>query len=227
MNPSSGVGGNVKILRLLWLIVILAFMCLAVRLGVAVYVARTNGLLHIVSSDKAALLSVGRVNTQAVYVGLGSATVRLSPGVYYVGASRDGKSSLKIVSLKRSVPSTIEIDMEKDSPHISSVEDIGFIGESSLLSSGVTSSQVANLRQLFFKYNQSAKTISITGITPGPRDRNSTSLWFELTFNGRIDQTPYRGRLEYGGFDAVRLTLSDLSGKQLFSGSLPMKPADE
>ncbi len=224
MNPSSDI---TKTIKLLWLVASLVFVYFLIRLGLGVYTTQTTGLLRIVSSDNAARLSVSRVDTQAAYVGSGAANIRLAPGTYYVGASTKGKSALKIVVLEKQKSVDVSIDPVTGSSYLPSVEDIDFVGEDNLLKLGLTSTQLANIKQLFFQHNQSAKTITITGAVTEPRNRDSTSMWFGLKFGGSIDRSSYSAQLKYSGFDAVQLTLNDSSGKQLFAGSLPEAVGDE
>lgn len=196
----------------------------------AVNSKNSTGILAVQTSDKTSAISISATNTQAALIGTGSAKVRLKPGSYFVMAQTKGLRATQTVVISLHKTTKISLKITNITPVIASPASITFINAASLLNYGLSSSQVSSLKQLFFTYSPSAKTIAIDAntIQSGPRNPNSTTTWFSLTFNGNIDELNYTATVEYSGLDTTKLTLTNpATGAQLFSGQLPTVPTTD
>lgn len=213
---------------ILWLVV----------LGLSIYVIyatftafslRKNTVAVDISADnKSALLSISQDQSQAAVIGKGHVVARLKPGRYYVAASLDSTNTGQFLSVKLGESAKLKLSLASPVSVLPSVEDIDFTGTNLLLDSGLATSQVANLKELFFTYNNSIKTVEITSFVQDPRDAEGTSAWVSGSIAGFIDKTGYYGNIKYSGFDAISVTLFDSKTKQqIYSGTLPAIEADE
>ncbi len=191
---------------------------------------RTTGILDIKTSDSTSAITISATNTQAALLGTGSAKVRLKPGSYFVMAQAKGLQATQTVTISLHQTTKITLQLTNITPALPSPASITFVNTAALLNNGLSSSQVTNLKQLFFTYAPSAKIISINvpSIQPGARDPNSATVWFSLTFTGSIDESPYNATVEYSGLDTTKLTLTNpTNGSVLFSGQLPAVPTTD
>ncbi len=220
--------------RLLSVFIPIAYLLLVVSLVFSVLQAltirRTTGILEVKTSDNTSAITISANNTQAASLGTGSARVRLKPGNYYVMAQTNGLRAAQTVTISLHQTTKITLQLASITPVLPSPASITFVNTAALLNNGLSSTQVTNLKQLFFTYAPSAKIISINipSIEPGARDPSSATLWFSLTFTGSIDESPYNATVEYSGLDTTKLTLTNpASGAVLFSGQLPAVPTTD
>ena len=196
----------------------------------AVTIRRTTGILEVKTSSNASAITISATNTQAALLGTGSANVRVKPGSYFIMAQANGLQASQTITVSLHQKTSVTLHLTTITPSLPSPTKITFMNTDSLLNNGLSSSQVTNLKQLFFTYAPSAKVISINlpSIQPGARDPNSATPWFSLTFTGSIDESPYNASVEYSGLDTTKLTLTNpTSGAVLFSGQLPAVPTTD
>lgn len=223
MTPAANKN-TLAFARLLLLLIAAAIVSLAYIIWQTVHSLQNTGTLQVtVTYASDATLSISQPNHQAKLLGTGSAKVRLHPGTYLVMAKSAGKQAAQSVKITQGHTTAIKLNPApiKAPP---SINTAGFINFDTLVTNGLSSSQLTNLEQLFLSYKQSAQvfTVNPASVSPGPHDPNSDDPSFSLTFTGTIDSTPYAATVRYVGFENVVLVLTDpQTGAQLFSGSAP------
>jgi hypothetical protein len=187
-------------------------------------VRQSTNIVDVSASEKNAVITISQTGTEAAIMGVGQARVRLKPGSYYIEAHSAGKSASKILRVTRGSPIDVPLKLIPVSSPVASQDTITYNGFGELAENGFSTTQVLNLKQLFFTYNKDAKTVRITTntIKNGARDPNSTDPAFTLTFSGYIDSTSFNATVKYTGFEMVELTITNpVSGVMLFNGALP------
>lgn len=186
---------------------------------------RSTSVLSVSTQNENSIITISQAGKQAKLLGSGSTKSRLSPGKYYVTATSNGTTASRLVQISLDKDVAISLSPKKDIPQtLPSAADIGFINLDLLLDSGLSSTQLTNMKQLFFTYKPSAGLVTIDpeSILSGSRDRNSVDINSSLSFSGKVDSTPYSATLVYNGYENVSLSLTDpATSKPIFSGILP------
>lgn len=199
---------NTYLKLILWFIFTVLVLYGLYQIGSGLVVSQTTGTLLVKTSKDAATISVSQDNKDAAIIGMGNAKVRLTPGTYLVVASGGGlrDSSIVKVSKKQTTKTTLDF---KSSPLVKSPANTNYQNISVLVDNGgLTTLQISQLEQYFFKYNSSAHTVSIdpNSVESGPRNPN-TSTSFTLNFNVTIDSKPYKATASYSNLSSIRLYL--------------------
>ncbi len=198
--------------------VLVALFC-AYTLVMTLITYRTTAVLHIDSSDPQATISVSQVNHEAKSVGTGKGSVRLKPGTYQAMASNGRNRAVKTVSV--SAHQSADVSLKLSSlPAIRSVDDVRFDGMNIFLESGRTEDQISTLELDFFRFNTSARVVSVDGDSLTPAPRNSKSDPFSSTFTVTIDSKPYTGKITYSGSRDIDMTLYNPDGSTAFDSTL-------
>jgi hypothetical protein len=189
-------------------------LCIYV-LATSIMYARTTGTLHVNSSNPKATLSISQTNHQAELIGVGSATIHLSPGAYQVSANYGTGQTNATVLVNKKHTTTVFLEL-KSKPPLPSVANINFSNIDTLIDSGLTTTQIGILKQDFFQYKQTAQKVSVvpSSVSPGPHDPN-TSTSFTLNFGVLIDSAPYNASASYSDLSNIRLLLYNPSNKAL------------
>jgi uncharacterized membrane protein len=212
---------SVLLKRLVLLGYIFILMACLYTLVSTILVVQHTGTLRVGSPSSQALLSITQANHQAVIIGTGIATIRLNPGVYQVSANYGGNHADAVVQISKG--RTITRSLNPQSSALPSVDSIGFPNIDTFINSGLTSTQINNLKLAFFKYKPSAKIITIIpgSVKPGPHDPN-TSVDFTINFKVTVDAVPYSATISYADLDNIRLYLYNSQDNSLVfdSGTL-------
>ena len=198
--------------RWLVLAVIALALLVAYQMIASISIRNTTGELVVKTSTSGSIITISAANSAAAVLGSGSANVRIKPGHYLVVATSSGKVASAVVDVK--LRNTTKSSLTLSAPNaIPSVDAITFNGTEALITNGLTTRQVTNLKKLFFAYNKSAKTVTInsSSVTPGPHDPQSNDPTFNLTFTGTVDTTDYNATITYRDLQNVQLTLTDPS----------------
>lgn len=217
------------------LVVLLVLIAIGLLGGVVINVVQAVSTkqntteVTIKTSDKTAAITISQSDTEAAAVGIGNAHIRLKPGSYYIEARAAGKRAGKTVRVTWD-PSTVSLTLEDQTTPLTTQTNVSFSGFDNLTTDvGLTTTQVSNLKQLFFTYKKDSRAISITtdSIRFDAHNPDSTDPMFGFTASGFIDGTAYNAHVRYAGFDTVELTVTDPStGAVLFSGTLPQASGD-
>lgn len=211
----------------LWIVIVLVFMLFVYTLVSSLQTLRTTGIIIVTSTAANATISISQTNSDAKVLGKGHARIRLAPGSYQLAAGLPGAAATSIVQV--SSKRTFKITLQPSAaPVVASVDNVNFSGLSALLQNGLTSSQITNLKQLFFNYKKSVKSVVLdtTSVQMLPHNPNGTDPTFGINFTGTIDGTPFKATVSYVGLTNVRLIITDpQTGAQLYSGnSTPSSP---
>jgi hypothetical protein len=221
MNPNTSKALRLAINIAYGVIIVLILFCIFSI--VKNLIERQNtGILNVSSSDNNARLSVSQPNHEAKSIGIGSASVRLSPGYYLLASADKGQVAQSTINVYKQQTTNAKLNPSQV-VFFPTVGSINFLGLSGLVNSGITAQQATSLRQYFFKFNTAAKTVNIdaSSFEPGPHDPN-TSTYFSANFSVTIDSVPYKAAVHYSGLFFIELFLYDQSGNQVFdSGALP------
>lgn len=199
---------NVYLRPVSWLLFFILVLYGLYQIGLGLVVSQTTGTLLVKTSKPNATVSISQNGMGAAIIGTGDTKVRLAPGTYLVIASAGGSrdSSIIKISKKQTTKTTLNF---KSPPLVKSPANINYENISTLIDNGgLTTLQVSQIEQYFFKYNSSAHTVSIDpdSVESGPRNPN-TSTSFTLNFNVTIDSTPYKATVSYSNLSSVRLSL--------------------
>lgn len=166
----------------------------------------TTGQLNVNSNKSGSILTISQPNHQAQVIGLGSANIRLKPGKYLVAAYYQGKLNMHITTIlkQRLVSITVNPDNGVVLP---TVNNILFSGTSTLIAHGLTTSQVNQLKDLFFIFNKNAKSVFVVTNSFQSGPINFLSPLFTASFNVIVDNTNYTADITYGAFRNIQLTL--------------------
>jgi hypothetical protein len=204
MKPHSNRIGRLFIVAVILSLVVSIYLILS-----AVTQSNRRGTLFFQSSDSNATLSITQNNKQAIVIGVGQSKALLLPGTYLVSSSDKGQLATKVVSIVMKKTTKIMLDPSSE-VFLPSLLNIKFNNIGNFINFGLTNQQVISLEQSLFKFNPDAKTINIDSgsIENGPHNA-STSNGFVINFNLTIDNTPYKGSVNYNDITHVQLTLSD------------------
>lgn len=205
-------------LRLLYCLAIAGCVWLVAS---AIITSQTTGVVYASSVDTHASLVVSQDQHQAVFVGTGSARVRLRPGFYQLAVSDSGRqSSMSFrVYAKRKV--SVHIGPPQ-SVRIPSVDGINFVNIDSLLDYGMPSSALDDIKLAFFHFDKNASHISVDSgtIQAAHHDPNNTSTLASISFRVRIDSKQYVATANYDLLAGNgQLLLYSLSGNVLFDSN--------
>jgi hypothetical protein len=180
---------------------------------------QSTGTATITAFDNTANISVSQLGTNAQIVGTGTANVRLKPGSYLVAASAKGHISTEQFSVTAKKHTQLTIAYTQGTP-LPTSENINF-SLNELVIHGLNDAQIANLKELFFKYKKTAKTVSID---QGSVERQyrvpDSNDPYVLNFTGKVDSQSFKGTITYTNTQDIELTLIDpQSGNQLFDAS--------
>lgn len=202
------------------------YLIAVVSIGIVYYAVtgiktkQATGTVTITAFSKTATISVSQLNKNAKVVGTGTANVRLKPGAYLVAASANGHISTGEVTItaKKHIAFTVPYGQTVPIP---SSDNITFSNLNELTIHGINSTQLSNIRELFFKYKKTAKTVSIDegSVQRQYRDPDSDAPYV-LSFTGLADNQTFKATITYTNIQDVELALSDLTtGNQLFDMS--------
>jgi hypothetical protein len=214
MNPEIDRRFN----RLMGAVALILFLWLVWAVFSALQTLHTTSLLHITTPDSKATISISSTNTSGRVIGVGHTNVRVHPGTYLIMASNTGKQAMAVETI--TLGQTVNVKLTPSSQSIlPTVDNIQFSGLNNLLSNGLSATQVANLKKLFFTYKPTAKSVAIntSTIAPGYHDPNGSDLSFSLTFAAAIDGNPFDVTVRYADLTNVVLQLVDSTGNQVFS----------
>lgn len=174
-----------------------------------IYVSRTAGLLRVSSTNKSAVITVSQVGHEAKIIGTGTAKVHLKPGYYQVAASFNGKQDFAVAQVATEQTSSVSLN-PVSTPQLPSVATIMFDGEDTFIDQGLSTTQVNALKQDFFKFKPTAKTVAIdpASVRPGPHNPD-TDIGFSTAFSVKVDSASYKGLVRYTDLTSVRLFLYD------------------
>jgi hypothetical protein len=220
MNPSTNARSGRE--KLIWLVIIFVILG-SMYIVATAYLDRINtGVLDIVASKDAALISVSSTGSQASVLGTGSASVRLKPGTYRVVATTTDREAIKIVKVCKQQRSSLRLLLEP-SARVPSVDNIEFEGLNSLVDAGLSVSQVNYVHDGLGAFAPSAKKISIisSSVQPGPHDPNSSDPNFSLNFTVVVDGKNYRASAYYTDLENIHLVVSSSDGALLYDSAKP------
>jgi hypothetical protein len=221
MNPATDSSGLAR--RLITLCVVFVTLFSAYLLVTAVNIAQTTGTVLVTASDAKAVLSISQVDSGADIIGTGSTRIRLKPGSYTLFASTGSKQAATIIRVSQKQVTSVSLKL-LDIPRLPSVDNIDFRGMSGLIDSGLTSDQITVLKQAFFTYKNSSRTVIIdtNSIAPGPRNSNSADPSFTINFRVSIDSKTYTATIRYADLSNVQLYLYDqATGSIVFDSGPP------
>ena len=183
-------------------------------IGKTVIITNATGILDIKSANSQTVLSINQANRQAKIIGTGKVAVRLKPGSYQILASYGGNSAYKTVQIHKK--HTSRISLNPTSSPLPAAGNTEFRYLDTLINSGVTSTQIDALKQIFSQFKPSARTISLDSdsVSPGPHNPD-TSTEFTINFTVAVDSTTYNTTVSYADLDNIRLYLYDPSNNSL------------
>lgn len=223
MNPSSDVFMARRQAALTGVIVLLAVLSVFTTFR-ALRLKQTTGVLVVYGQAANAAIGVTADGKSAAYVGTGSVKLRLPAGEYEVAGSSAGTSVRDFAKVQIGQTTTLRLNKTAP-PSFPSAGSITFTGTEGLVAQGISTQQITGLKNMFFSYQKTAKTITIdTGsIHNGPHDPRNDNQPFTLNFTGTIDGKAYRATVTYSDTENLLLTINDpVTGATLFNGtSLP------
>ncbi len=177
--------------------------------------------VHIATNDESAVLTISQTDTVAARIGVGSVSIRLKPGSYFIMGQVSGQTNSKTIQVKEGEVTDFSLTLSDNNNGVSTPQALTFTGFDELINNGLSSSQVSNIKTLFHSYKKDAQTVAITpsSVQPGARD----GVLFNISFDCSIDSTKYSASLKYSGFEYVELNLKDKTGKTVFSNALPVR----
>jgi len=186
----------------------------------SIMLRQSTGTATITAFDKSANISISQLGTNAKIVGTGTANVRLKPGSYLAAASVNGHISTEQFAVTLKKHAKITIAYTQGSP-LPTLENITFNNLNEFIVHGINDTQLANLKELFFKYKKNAKTVTID---QGSVDRQyrvpDSNDPYVLNFTGKVDSQSFKGTITYTNIQDIELTLIDpQTGSQLFDAS--------
>lgn len=101
-------------MRIKWIIVVVFVVAIggvAFKISQALKLAHNTGLLKVTTSDPDSTIAISRNSSQAVYIGQGSAKVRLDQGTYLVSASNNGTTVMSSTGVTDGQTSQINLDI--------------------------------------------------------------------------------------------------------------------
>lgn len=211
---------------------ILVTLLLSGWLGYTIYtniqLLKTTGRVEVTSSDTGSIISISGVHTQAMIIGSGAANIRIKPGTYQLVAKHSGQTAASIITVN--LHQTIQTKLVLgQAPHLASPYTVTFNGIDTLIDKGLSTTQVTNLKQLFFNYKKTVKTVSIETDTIGhtPYDLSGNNPNFTLTFVCKIDGQIDKCAVTYADLVNVQLVIQDsITGAQLFNAGSEHSAAD-
>lgn len=170
-------------------------------------ISQETGILNIKTVNSKEGLIISQNNSQAKFVGTGSAKIRLKPGSYQIMATYDGQQTSAIATVHKKQRTAINLGALR-SVTLPTSQDINFEGTDALINNGLTTGQVTNLEEEFFHYKPSAHTVSIdtSTVEPGPHNPNVDTS-FTINFDVAIDSSAYKATISYSNLDSVQLFL--------------------
>lgn len=220
MNPSTSTNRR-RLLRLMTIVAIILAVLIVVRTVLAINLKQHTGILRITPFASNAGVSISQDTAQATLVGTGTVNIRVKPGSYLIAAGSDGKVGMAQATVNKQGKTDVRV-VYTDENAVPAPDNIDFTGTSQFIDRGLSQDQVSNLKNMFFKYKESAKQITIT--------KDSLTITYPVTddgtqpfignFSGTIDGKPYRGQVAYTDLENVVLTIFDpTTGTQLFQRS--------
>ncbi len=210
MDPYQN--NQTRIYRWVFLVVMLYSLYL---LASAFLNRQSTGLLKVSSNSKKAAISISSGNTTAQLVGVGSATIRIKPGTYYLVANDSGRQTSGVATVTKNQTTAASLDLNK-AIGLASVSSITYENIDSLSNRGISDDQISQLKLLFFDYiinhQKGAKTVAVDpdSIQRLPIDQN-TGI-FTVNFDVVIDNIPYDAQITYPDTNSLWLSLTDPKG---------------
>jgi hypothetical protein len=213
MNPTY----NTQSAARKWLpILVLALLLLAVvRICYAIYLRTSTGTLHITTKEPNAIVSISQANKQATSLGKGDVTARLKPGDYLVTATLAGDLAKTTVHIAAGQTTNKRVNPVHTTPPPTGAALTSFLNFDVLINYGLDSDQALRLKELVSDFAPTAQIISVdpTSVTTPPRDGNTLTMQFGFT----VDGTAYNARVQYVILGDIILTVTDTTGKQIYS----------
>lgn len=205
-------------------------ICLIVLWGiyqvVSGFVAVQNtGILTVNASKPDAVISISQANGGAVIIGTGTARVRLYPGTYQLVAMDAGSRTAVITKISKQHSSHVSLDLNKTSI-IRSAASINFQNMSALINNGLTTTQVGQLEQYFFRFKPSTNRVAVDASSVRAGTHNLETSTFTLYCDVSIDSKAYKATLTYADSNNIRMYLYNSSDNSLVfdSNTLPEQP---
>jgi hypothetical protein len=195
----------------LWIVYCVWIVCSAILTSLS------TGILNIKSADSSASIVVGQNNKQSIYVGEGSAKIRLRAGVYQVSAIDGNKQSNGVASVTKKHSASIYLK-PPELVTLPSVTDVDFMNTGVLINNGLTTDQINVLENEFFQFKHTEQIVSVVAnsVVLGPYNPNVVEP-FVIDFNVLIDGVNYKASVSYTGLETVQLNLYSSGGGLVFS----------
>ncbi|GEM_PF-3998351 len=200
---------NVAVRRLLWGGVFILTFVAVYQLVMVIMTAQNTGVLEVSASSTSAWISISQDSRQAKVIGVGTARARVAPGNYLLAATDAGRQVVTVVSVGKKTVTNKYLNLSGSSG-LASVDNIQFENMDALINSGITTTQINILRQDFYNFNHSAKTVSVIAdsVAPGPHNPDVDTS-FTMSFGVAVDSNSYSAVIKYSGADSVQLSLFD------------------
>jgi len=200
--------------------IVIGLVFLGLYIFYAYRVVQGTGLLTITTSDLHATITISGNKTTAAIIGTGNTKVRLKPGSYLIVAGNQGMQASQVVTVSKGNKADIKLQLVQPAV-IPSPDTVSYDNVQTLLDYGLNPAQVANVKQVFFQYKTSTKTISIDSSSVKQEPHNPAGNDpFKLDFNATLDGTTVKAVVVYSSFDDIQMQIYDpSSGALLYSGS--------
>ena len=189
-----------RVKRYIWIGYWVIIALLVYQLAGSFITSRDTGTLKVNSSAANTKISISQDNHQASYIGTGSAKIRIAAGTYLLLATSNGNRTWATVVVRDKQTTSSYLNLVSPTTHIlPSADSINFIGFDNFLNYGMPSSQLDNLRQAFFQYSKSIKTVTVdtSSINQARHDPNSASTIAIINFKVTVDSSKYNAVFNY------------------------------
>lgn len=200
------------------------FCCVLTLLGVyivisSILVSKNTSVISVTASKPTASISISQANKQAAIVGTGKVKLRLAPGAYQLVAIDAGSRTASVITVQKKHPAKVYLDLNKTSI-VRSAANINFLNMDFLVGNGLSNTQIGQLEQYFFGFNDDANKVAVdpSSIKVISHDRNTGV--FNLGFDVTVDNVPYKAVASYSNINSIHLNLfKPDTGAQVFDSS--------